>query len=96
VTGNDLARLFQAIYQRIHSRHEDPDIRKEELVEKVERIQEEIGKDEEANSKKIERWLRELANIAPDIFEFTVAALPNSLAGMATLVRKNADRAEHN
>jgi hypothetical protein len=91
--GDEIARLFEAVYQQIEARPEDPDVDKEELTETVQKVQEETAKGEEANPKKVERWLSNLAEMAPDILDVTVACLTNPAAGIATVIQKVAGRA---
>jgi hypothetical protein len=85
--GDEIARLFEAIYQRIEARPEDPDVDKEELTETVQKVQEETAKGEEANPKKVERWLSNLAEMAPDILDVTVACLTSPAVGIATICK---------
>jgi hypothetical protein len=94
VAGEDLVALFDAIYRRIDQRPEVPDIDRAELKETVQRVQEEVGKGEQANTGKIARWLRTLADVAPDIFKVTAAALANPLAGVVAAVQAVAVRLE--
>jgi hypothetical protein len=92
--GQDLAALFDHVYQRIESRPPDPDVDKEELVGTVKKIQEEAAKGEQANPKKVERWLKTLGLMADDIVEVTAACLLNPAAGVATVIRKVAEKAK--
>lgn len=92
--SEDIAKLFAEIYQQIEARPEDPDVDKEELTETVQKVQEEVAKGEEANPKKVERWLRTLAGMADDIFEVTVACLTSPAAGIAAVIRKVAEKAK--
>jgi hypothetical protein len=94
VTGGELAKLFGGIYEDIKARPEDPDVDKEELVETVQKIEKEADKGEEANAKMVERWFRFLADMAPDILEVTAATLANPIAGVATAIRKIAEKAQ--
>jgi hypothetical protein len=92
--GEDIAKLFAEIYKQIEARPEDPDVDKEELTETVQKVQEEANKGEEANPKKVERWLKFLGSMAPDILDVTVACLTNPAAGVATVIRKVAEKAK--
>lgn len=92
--GDELARLFAAVYQQIEARPEAPDVDKEELTDTVQKIQAEVAKGEQANANKVERWLKTLAMMADDIFEVTVACLTNPVVGVATVIRKIADKAK--
>jgi len=94
VSGQDLAELFSGIYQRIESRPPDPDVDKEEITETVRKIETEAAKGEEANPKKVERWLRTLGTMAGDILDVTAACLLSPAAGVATVIRKVATKAQ--
>ena len=91
--GEELARLFAGVYEQIETRPPDPDVDKEELVETVQKVEEEAAQGEEANPKKVERWLRTLGEMAPDILDVTIACLTHPLAGVGTVIRKVAEKA---
>jgi uncharacterized caspase-like protein len=93
LSGGDAAQLFQAIYAQIQARPDDPAVGKDEIQEKVEKIEQEARAGAQANEGKLGRWLRELAGMAPDIFDVTVACLTSPLAGFAEVVRKVGARA---
>ncbi len=86
------AQAFARIYAAIRSRPEDPDVDKDELTNTVKSIEQEAQKGEQANANKLTRWLRNLAAMAEDIFEVTVAALIGPQAAFATVARKVAAR----
>jgi hypothetical protein len=83
LSGDEIARLFAAVYRRIEARPEDPDVDKEELTETVRKIQREAAKGEAANPNRVARWLKTLALMASDIFDVTVACLTSPVAGIA-------------
>lgn len=85
--------LFDQIYDRIDARRKDADVDKQEISETVQKIQTEVVKSDQTDVKKIERWLKTLALMAPDIFEVTVATLTNPLTGLGTVIRKVAEKA---
>jgi hypothetical protein len=91
--GAEIARLFEAVYQKIEARPEDPDVDKAELTQTVEKIQREAAKGEAANPNKVERWLKTLGMMAPDILEVTAACLLNPIAGIGTVIRKVVEKA---
>jgi hypothetical protein len=92
--GQDIATLFAAVYQQIETRPEDPDVDKAELTETVQKVEAEAAKGEEASPKRIERWLKYLGSMAPDVLDVTVACLTNPVAGVATVIRKIAEKAK--
>jgi hypothetical protein len=78
VSSGEIVHLFEAIYQQIETRLEDPGVEKEELIEIMAKIQQEVVKGRQANLAKIERWLNRLARIAPDLTRATVMGLLQS------------------
>jgi hypothetical protein len=94
LSGEDIARLFATVYQRIESRPEDPKVEKQEIAETVQKIETEAAKGDKASPDKVERWLKNLVMMAPDILDVTVATLLNPAAGVATVIRKVAEKAK--
>jgi hypothetical protein len=90
---NQINVFFDQIYERIESRPADTDVDKQEISETVQNIQTEVVKSDRANVNKVERWLKTLALMAPDIFEVTVATLTNPITGLGTAIRKIAEKA---
>ncbi len=80
------------IYQKIESRPPDPLVEKEEITDQVKRIENEVAAGEKAEPAKVERWLRNLAAMAPDILDVTVAAITNPAAGIYLAIRKIAQK----
>ena len=91
--GDEIGQLFGAVYRQIETRPPDPDVDKGELAETVQKIQGEAARGDEANPNKVERWLRTLSLMAPDIFEVTVACLTSPAAGVAAVIRNVAQKA---
>jgi hypothetical protein len=89
----ELAKVFADIYKKIEARPADPNVDKEEVKQDVRRIEQEVAKGEEANPSKLERWLKGLAEMAPDIFEVTAAALTSPAAAVSTVIRKVVEKA---
>ncbi len=71
----DLTELFRSIYLSIQLRRDEPGIGKDELVQLVQHIQDEVFKGDQANSQRLERWLRQLDQVASDVFQQTVEVL---------------------
>lgn len=93
VYATDSASPFGRVYRYIDSRPESDLVGKDELQEKVGRIESEAGKGDGADADKIRRWLKELAEVAPDAAEATAAALADPASGAAAAVRGAAERA---
>jgi len=88
LSGDELGSLFERVYQRIQSRLEDPNVDKDEINNTVQNIEKEVSKGEEANPNRLERWLKILAYMAPDILDVIVAALLNPGAAVGEVIRK--------
>ncbi len=91
-----LEKLFEKVYQRIEERPEDSDVDKKEIAATVENIQAEVEKGENANPRKVERWLNTIADIAPDILDVILAALLSPTGAIAAALRMVAKRAKQN
>ena len=94
IQGNEIAKLFAIIYQKIEVRPEDPKVDKEEITQAVQRIEQETTKGEEANPDKFERLLKTVGGMAPEIGEVILATLTSPAAGIATVIRKIAEKAK--
>jgi hypothetical protein len=92
MSAADLASLFAQIYTQIEKRPADPDVDRDEIVDTVQKIEAEAGKGEQANPTRVERWLRILKEIAPDVLDVTAQALTNPIGGVADGIRKVAAR----
>jgi hypothetical protein len=92
MSAQELSEVFSVIYQKIESRPPDPLVEKEEIAEQVKRIENEVAAGETAEPAKVERWLRNLATMAPDILDVTVAALTGPAAGIYVAIRKIAQK----
>ena len=93
-SGEEIAHLFAAIYRQIETRPEDPKVEKQEIAETVQKIETEVAKSDSTSPDKVERWLKNLVMMAPDIWDVTIATLANPVAGVATAIRKVAEKAK--
>ena len=92
LSGGDAAQLFPAIYTQIAASPEDDAI-KETVTDKVKAIETEAAKGEQADASKIEGWLKVIAKMMPDILEVTANTLLSPISGVATVVKKVAEKA---
>ena len=91
---DEITALFSNIYKHIEARPPDPNVDKEEVLETVQKIQEEASKGEkEANETKLTRWIDTLNNIAPDVIDVALASLGGPVSGITAILKKIADRA---
>lgn len=88
ISGEELAAIFQTVYQKIEARPQDPDVDQEEIVAQVQQIEAETAVPGQPNESKLERWLRNLARMAPDIVDVMAASLAGPVAGAAAVLRK--------
>jgi L-2-hydroxyglutarate oxidase LhgO len=92
-TAEEMTRMFDAVFQHIQSRPENPDVEKSEIQATVQNIQQETAKNEKANQSKLERWLKYLAGIAPDILDVMAASLGGPVTGFTAVFKKILDKA---
>lgn len=88
VSSSELAQLFQTVHQKIEQRPEDPNVGKEEITAEVEKIQKEASENEAPNENKLERWMKNLADMAPDIVDVMAASLGGPVAGATAVLQK--------
>ena len=85
-------RLFELIENKLKARPEDPNVDKQEIQEQVNQIKTEAAKGGAANLNKLERWIRNLARMAPDILDVMVASIGGPLSGLTLVIQKIAAR----
>jgi hypothetical protein len=88
LSAKEVAQLFDSIYQKIDAK---PDLKpsdKEDLKADVQDVQAEVAKGEEADESFLERRLRSIKRMAPDILETIAATLADPKAGLALVIRK--------
>jgi L-2-hydroxyglutarate oxidase LhgO len=93
VSAAEMTRMFDAVFQHIQSRPDNPDVDKSEIEATVQNIQQEAAKDEKANQSKVERWLKYLAGIAPDVVDVMAASLGGPVTGFTAVFKKILDKA---
>jgi hypothetical protein len=93
-TTNDetFEKLFQLLEEKIRTRPEDPNVGKQEIQDQVKKIKTEAALGKLANPNKLERWIRNLSGMAPDIVDVMAASLGGPVSGLTVLVQKIAAR----
>jgi hypothetical protein len=89
-----LIEAFGKIQKQIDARPDDPKADKDEIKDTVKRLEAEAQKGEAANPDKVGRLLTNLAAMADDIFQVTVATLANPVAGIAKVIQLVAQKAK--
>lgn len=82
----ELTQAFELVYRAVRQ-VEDPVIR-EDAKKIVQDIESEVKKGEEADPSRVERWLKFLAETAPDVWEVAVDTLNNPIKGIGTVLKK--------
>jgi hypothetical protein len=90
----EMEKLFKRVHKDIKVRPEDPKVNKARLENQVKRIETEAAKGESADEVKLERWMKTLAKMAPDIVEVMAASLAGPVAGFAVVFKKIVERAK--
>jgi len=89
----EMEKLFTRIHKQIKVRPEDPKVDKEKLENQVSKIETEAAKGAAANQDKLQRWMKTLAKMAPDIVDVMAASLAGPVAGFAVVFKKIAEHA---
>ncbi len=90
----EMEKLFKRAHKRIQVRPEDPKVDQAKLEDQVKKIEAEAAKGEAADPSKLERWIKTLAKMAPDIVEVMAASLAGPVAGFAVVFKKIVERAK--
>lgn len=85
-------KLFELLEEKIKARPADPNVDKGEIQEQVNQIKAEAAQGEKANPNKLERWIRNLAGMAPDVVDVMAASLGGPISGLTAVIQKIAAR----
>jgi hypothetical protein len=88
LAGAEIAKLFESIYRQIDTRPDTAPQDKEDLKAEVTDLQTEVAKGDDADKTFLDRKLRNIKRMAPDILEVVVNSFANPALGLATVVRK--------
>ncbi|HKZ85453.1 MAG TPA: hypothetical protein VJ793_17595 [Anaerolineae bacterium] len=94
LSGEEVARLFESIYDRIDARPNTGDADKADLKAEVKDVQAEAAKGEKADEGFLTRHLRNIGRMAPDILEVVLATLANPAVGLGMAAKKIAEKAK--
>ena len=92
IGGGELAEFFKIVHQRVQERQEDPNVDRSEILAEVQKIEAEATQKAEPNENKLERWMKNLADMAPDIVDVMAASLGGPVAGATAVLKKIIDR----
>ena len=88
MNNSAVTEAFINIYKQIESRSIDPNVDKQEITQTIQKIEDEVNKSEDANTSKLQRWLQNLEEMAPDIFSVVIATLSSPQLGITTVIQK--------
>ena len=94
ISSQDFASLFETIYRQIEARPQTATEDKADLKSDVKEIEQKIINHEEMPDNFLERRLRNIRRIAPDILEVVVTTLSDPKLGLATVIRKIQEKAK--
>jgi hypothetical protein len=94
LSSDDIAKLFEALNSRIDSRPNTSPAEKTDLKADVQDVAAEVAKGDEANEDGLARHLRNIMRMAPDIWEVVVDTLISPAHGIASVIRKVAEKAK--
>lgn len=85
-TPTEYAQAFETIYGALQ-KISDPAVQ-QDAKDVVQKIESEIRKGDDADPSRVERWLKFLAEMAPDIKDVVVDTLSNPIKGISTVIAK--------
>ncbi|HEY9529429.1 MAG TPA: hypothetical protein VIR02_20225 [Anaerolineales bacterium] len=91
-TSPEMEDLFKHLNRKIR-RRKGSQVDKTRLENQVRKIEAEAAKGSAADPGKLERWIKTLANMAPDIVEVMAASLAGPVAGFTLVFKKIVERA---
>ena len=92
-TSPEMEDLFEHLNRKIRRRRKGSQVEKSRLENQVKKIEAEAAKGSAADTGKLERWIKTLANMAPDIVEVMAASLAGPVAGFTLVFKKIVERA---
>jgi hypothetical protein len=81
------AAEWAQVYHRIEARPFADPLDKEDVVAHVKNIEQEAAKGDQAEAPRLERWLKKVGQLAPDILDVTLAALSGPQAAASAVIR---------
>ncbi len=87
-SAEQIAQLFQAIYKQIDAKPELKPEDKQDLHADVHDVQTEVAKGDQADESFLERRLRNIQRMAPDILDVIVTTFADPALGLAKVVQK--------
>lgn len=89
----EMTGLFKRVDRKVKTRRADPKVDQAKLQTQVKKIETEAAKGSAADPGKLERWIRTLAKMAPDIVEVMAASLAGPVGGFTMVFKKIVERA---
>lgn len=92
ISDDSLKAFFQIVHRTVQERPEDPNVGRAEIEAEVQKIETETTQQAEPNENKLERWIKNLASMAPDIVDVMAASLAGPVAGATAVLQKVINR----
>jgi hypothetical protein len=98
LTSTEIEKLFKHLYSAVEARPNASPANKADLMTEVKEIHKEVKKAEKdqkpLNESFLARRFHNIANMAPDILEVIVAALPRPISALGVAFKKIAEKAK--
>lgn len=92
LSADEIQLLFKDIYSAIEQKQNITLDEKADVKTELEEVKQELAKGEKADETFLQRRLRNMGRIAPDILEITLATMANPVAGLGIVAKKIADK----
>jgi hypothetical protein len=91
-SAREAQKLFESLYKTIETKADLSADDKTDIKVEVDELRQELAKGEKANETFIQRRLRNIGRVAPDILEVTLATIANPVAGFGVIAKKIAGK----
>lgn len=94
-TQNKIVKSFQPIRKKAEQEIGDEEERGL-VLDRLSKIEEELKKGDQADSNKVEKWLKFLSGMSDDIYQVVVSTIANPALGISKAIQLIAQRAKSN
>jgi cell division septum initiation protein DivIVA len=93
LSDHEVLRLFENLIQKVEQHPKLSNSDKKDAKAEIEEIRQELTRKEQADESFLMRRFRNLAQMAPDILEVTLATITNPALGLGVFAKKLAEKA---
>jgi predicted transport protein len=92
LSAEEIQLLFRDVYSAVEQKRNISSDEKADIRTELEEVKQELAKGDKADETFLQRRLRNIGRIAPDILEVTLATMANPVAGLGLVAKKIAEK----